>query len=314
MTMERTVTVSERAAARRGALTGGAPESLPARFWRRFVSNRLAVVGLAIMIGVIGVAIVGPSLVGSDPNAIDYAAINAPPSARHPLGTDSLGRDTLARVAAGLRVSLMVAAYVELLDLVIGVPLGLLAGYLGGKVDVVITRIADVLFAFPGLLLAILVAAVFGSVATERFGGSGRLGLVAGALSLVSWPLMARLVRAQTLSIREQEYVVAAHSLGASQIRVVWRHVRPQLMGLVITTATLNIAGVVTNEAVLSLLGLGIQPPDASIGKMIVDAIAYLETNPLQVMVPSAMLMAIVVAVSLLGDGLRDAFAAESAH
>ncbi|MFN8593754.1 MAG: ABC transporter permease [Thermomicrobiales bacterium] len=281
-------------------------------FWRRFSANRLAVAGLIAMTLVILLALFGPVIVKTDPNKIDYAAINAFPSEAHPLGTDNLGRDTLARLVFGLRVSLLVAAYVEVLDVVLGVPFGLMAGYYGGKLDFLITRIADVLFAFPGLLLAILVTAVFGSAVTDLFGGLGRLALVAGALSLVSWPLMTRLVRSQTLSVREQDFVMAAESLGAGQRRVLWRHIAPQLFGLVITTVTLNIAGVIINESVLSLLGLGIQPPDASIGKMISDAIPYLETNTLQVVVPSAMLMTIVVAVSFIGDGLRDAFSADS--
>ena len=285
-----------------------APDSLRARFWRRFRANALAVGGLAVTIGLILIAILGPQLVATNPNAIDYTAINAQPSERHPLGTDNLGRDTLARLIYGLQVSLLVAAYVELLDILLGVPLGLAAGYFGGKVDVVVTRVADVLFAFPGLLLAILVAALFGEAATDRFGGIGRLALVAGALSLVSWPLMTRLVRAQTLAIREEDYVTAAASLGAGRFRILARHVAPQLVGLVVTTVTLNVSGVVINEAVLSLLGLGIQPPDASVGKMISDAMPYLETNTLQVVVPSAILMTIVLAVSFLGDGLRDAF------
>lgn len=257
----------------------------------------------------LALAIVGPWLVSADPNCIDYAAINAPPTATHPLGTDNLGRDTLARLLHGLRVSLLVAAFVELLDILLGVPLGLAAGYLGGKVDFAITRIADILFAFPGLLLAILVAALFGPAVTAEFGGMGRLALVAGSLSLVSWPLMARLVRSQTLAVREQDYITAAEAMGASRERVLWRHVAPQLLGLVVTTVTLNVSAVIINEAVLSLLGLGIQPPDASIGKMISDAIPYLESNPLQVFVPSALLMLIVLAVSFLGDGLRDAYA-----
>jgi len=288
------------------------PDSLRRRFWRRFTSNALAVTGLVVVIAAILTAILGPYLVTADPNKIDYAAINAGPAGKHPLGTDNLGRDTLARLVYGLRVSLLVAAYAELLDILVGVPLGLAAGYLGGKVDFAITRIADVLFAFPGLLLAILVAAIFGSAVTERFGGMGRLALVAGALSLVSWPLMSRLVRSQTLAIREQDYVLAAQSLGANRPRILRRHVVPQLVGLVVTTVTLNVSGVVINEAVLSLLGLGIQPPDSSIGKMISDAMPYLESNTLQVAIPSALLMTIVLAVSFLGDGLRDAFAADS--
>jgi ABC-type dipeptide/oligopeptide/nickel transport system permease subunit len=292
-----------------GDLVTHKPESLRRLFWRRLTANALAVTGLVVMIGVILIAIVGPRLMGADPNKLDYTAINSLPTAKHAFGTDNLGRDTLARLISGLRVSLLVAAYVELLDIVLGVPLGLAAGYLGGKVDFVITRIADVLFAFPGLLLAILVAAIFGAAVTDQFGGAGRLALVAGALSLVSWPLMTRLVRSQTLAIREQDYVMAAESLGADRLRVLTRHVAPQLLGLVVTTVTLNVSGVVINEAVLSLLGLGIQPPDSSIGKMISDAIPYLESNTLQVAIPSAMLMTIVLAVSFLGDGLRDAFA-----
>ena len=120
---------------------------------------------------------------------------------------------------------------------------------------------------------------------------------------------MTRLVRSQTLAVREQDYVMAAESLGASRARILWRHIVPQLIGLIVTTVTLNVSGVVINEAVLSLLGLGIQPPDSSLGKMISDAIPYLESNTLQVAIPSAMLMTIVLAVSFLGDGLRDAFA-----
>jgi oligopeptide transport system permease protein len=292
-----------------GELVTRKPESLRTLFWRRFTANALAVSGLIVMAAVILVAVVGPHLVATDPNKLDYTAINALPSAKHPFGTDNLGRDTLARLIYGLRVSLLVAAYVELLDVVLGVPLGLAAGYLGGKVDFTITRVADILFAFPGLLLAILVAAIFGATVTDQFGGAGRLALVAGALSLVSWPLMTRLVRSQTLAVREQDFVMAAESLGASRARILWRHIVPQLIGLIVTTVTLNVSGVVINEAVLSLLGLGIQPPDSSLGKMISDAIPYLESNTLQVAIPSAMLMTIVLAVSFLGDGLRDAFA-----
>jgi ABC-type dipeptide/oligopeptide/nickel transport system permease subunit len=288
------------------------PVSLRRLFWRRFDSNALAVIGLVVMIAVILIAIFGPLLIATNPNKIDYTAINSLPTRQHLFGTDNLGRDTLARLIYGLRVSLLVAAYVELLDITLGVPLGLAAGYIGGKVDFVITRVADILFAFPGLLLAILVVAIFGPAVTDRFGGIGRLALVAGALSLVSWPLMTRLVRSQTLTVRERDYILAAESLGAGRVRILGRHIVPQLIGLVVTAVTLNVSSVIINEAVLSLLGLGIQPPDSSIGKMISDAIPYLESNTLQVVIPSALLMTIVLAVSFLGDGLRDAFAPDT--
>jgi ABC-type dipeptide/oligopeptide/nickel transport system permease subunit len=270
-------------------------------------TNRLALVSLLGVILLVLIAAFGPGLYGRSAITLDYAAINAQPGAEHWLGTDNLGRDTLARIMLGLRVSLIVALYVETLNILLGVTFGLLAGYFGGIIDVAVTRLADMLFAFPGLLLAILVAATFGPAVTERFGGIGRLLLVAGSLSLVSWPLMARFIRSQTLVIREQDYVLAARSLGANDRRILARHILPNVVGLVIITSTLDVASVVVNEAVLSLLGLGIQPPDPSIGKMITDAIPFLEANALQVFAPSFMLMLIVLGVSFLGDGLRDA-------
>jgi ABC-type dipeptide/oligopeptide/nickel transport system permease subunit len=275
-------------------------------FWQRLGANRLALVSLFSIIVLVLIAMFGPGLYRQSAITLDYAAINALPSPQHWLGTDNLGRDTLARIMLGLRVSLIVALYVETLNILLGVTLGLLAGYFGGIIDVAVTRIADMLFAFPGLLLAILVAATFGPAVTERFGGIGRLLLVAGSLSLVSWPLMARFIRSQTLVIREQDYVLAAHSLGANDRRILARHILPNVVGLVIITSTLDVASVVVNEAVLSLLGLGIQPPDPSIGKMITDAIPFLEANALQVFAPSFVLMLIVLSVSFLGDGLRD--------
>ncbi len=289
--------------------TAAAQVAPPAQrgLWRRFAHNRLALASLFIGAGVIAAALAGPLLYAVDPNYQNYTAINAWPSAAYPLGTDSLGRDTLARILAGLRVSLIVVAYVELLNVGVGATLGLIAGYRGGMVDNAISRVADMLFAFPGLLFAILVAAVFGPAVTERFGGIGRLLLVAGSLALVSWPLMARYVRAQTLALKQQDYVLAARSIGVGGQRIMWGHILPGVAGLIVVSATLDVAAVVVNEAVLSLLGLGIQPPDASIGQMIRQAIDYLESNWLQVFLPSAALTLLVLVFSFIGDGLRDA-------
>ena len=281
-------------------------------FLQRLATNKLALVGLISLIALVLIAAFGPLVYSQSATRIDYAAINSLPTADHPLGTDNLGRDALARLMLGLRVSLLVALYVEVLNIALGVTLGLAAGYYGGAIDFIVTRAADILFAFPGLLLAILVAAIFGPVVTQQFGSMGRLMLVAGALSLVSWPLMARFVRSQTLVIREQEYITAARSLGAADRYLQRQHVIPHIAGLVITTSTLNVAGVVVNEAALSLLGLGVQPPEPSIGKMIAEAIPYLESNKLQVFLPCLVLMWIVLSVSFLGDGLRDAFDPQS--
>ena len=289
------------------AVLPSAPPSTRRGWWRRFAGNRLALLCLILAVLVIATAAVGPILYGVDPNYQNYTAINAWPSGAHPLGTDSLGRDTAARIMAGLRVSLIVVLYVELLNIGVGATLGLLAGFRGGAVDNVISRIADMLFAFPGLLFAILVAAVFGAAVTERFGGIGRLLLVAGSLALVSWPLMARYVRGQTLALKERDFILAARSIGADERRLLWSHILPGVLGLIIVSATLDVAAVVVNEAVLSLLGLGIQPPDASIGQMIRQAIDYLEANWLQVFFPSVVLTLLVLIFSFIGDGLRDA-------
>jgi peptide/nickel transport system permease protein len=276
--------------------------------WRRFRQNRLALFGAGVLLALVVIAIVGPTLYATDPTTISPTYnINGFPSADNWLGTDNAGRDTLARLIAGLRVSLLVAVFVETLNISIGATLGLLAGYFGGWVDFVISRLADMLFAFPGLLLAILVSAVFGKLAEEQFGSIGRLLLVTGALSLVGWPLMARYVRGQTLTLRERDYVLAARSLGASSARILLRHILPNLAGLIVVSSTLDVANVVIAEAVLSLLGLGIQPPDSSLGIMITQATPYLSVNWTQVFFPSAILTLIVLSVSFVGDGLRDA-------
>lgn len=283
---------------------GDRSRSLPARF----AANHLALLCLAVIILLALTAAVGPGLWPASATDQDYDAINAWPSAAHPLGTDNLGRDTLARLLRGLRVSLLVAVYVETLNIALGATLGLMAGYFGGWLDQLLSRLADMLFAFPGLLLAILVAGVFGPAVTQTFGGIGRLLLVAGALSLVSWPLMARMVRSITLALREREFIEAARAVGANDATILWRHLLPNVMGMVIVSATLDVAGVVVNEAVLSLLGLGVQPPAPSIGGMIVQSIPFLETNWPQAFFPSLALMIMVLSFSFAGDGLRDAF------
>jgi oligopeptide transport system permease protein len=280
----------------------------PIGFWRRLIRNHLAFVALILIVFVTLVAIFGRRVYDVSPTKTDFAHINAPPTALYPLGTDRLGHDTLARVLAALQVSLLVAAVVEAINIVFGATLGLLAGYCGGWVDTVIARVADLFFAFPGLLLAILVAAIFGPWVTEHYGSTARLILVAGAISLVGWPLMARYVRGQTLSLRERDFVTAARAIGASEAAIVWRHILPNVAGLVVTAATLDVINAIVGEATLSLLGLGIQSPDTSIGKMIVEAAPFLAQNGFLVFVPAATLTLLVLAFSFLGEGLRDAF------
>ena len=277
--------------------------------WLAFASNRLAVVGLCGLAIMVLAAIFGPLVYhqsATEANIFDLVT-NAYPSAAHPLGTDNDGIDVLARLIVGMRVSLGIALFVEIINVVVGVPIGLAAGYFGGGIDFVLSRVADVLFAFPGLLLAILVAGVFGQSLGEAAGGLGRLVLVAASLALVSWPLMARYVRAEALSLRERDYVEAARAVGASAWRIIVAHIAPSVVPLVLTAATLDMASVVVSEATLSLLGLGVQPPNASIGLMISSAIQVLNINWTESLFPGLVLTAMVLCFSFVGDGLRDA-------
>jgi len=276
--------------------------------WRRLLRSRAGRASFIVVMLVICAAIAGPWLYPVDPTHTEFGAINAPPSLRHPLGSDRLGHDTLARLLSALRVSLLVAAVVEVINILVGGLLGLLAGFFGGWVDTLISRLADMVFAFPGLLLAILVAAIFGPWVTENYGSTARLVLVAASLSLVGWPLLARYVRGQTLSLRERDFVMAARAIGLSEWRILRRHILPNVAGLVITAATLDVVNAIVGEATLSLLGLGIQSPATSIGKMIVEATPALAQNGFLVFVPSATLTLLVLAFSFLGDAMRQAF------
>jgi oligopeptide transport system permease protein len=287
---------------------GGASERTAPGFWRRLARNRVGLGALVFIVLVCIATLVGPLVYSVSPTKTDFSHINQPPTLKHLLGTDRLGHDTLARVLAGLRVSLLVAVVVEALNIVVGAGLGLVAGYFGGWLDLLIARVADVFFAFPGLLLAFLVAAIFGPWVTEHYGATARLLLTAGSLSLVGWPLMARYVRGQVLSLRERDFVLAAYAVGNSSRAILVRHILPNVVGLIVTAATLDVINAIVGEATLSLLGLGIQSPQTSIGKMIVEAVPFLAQNPFLVFVPAVTLTLLVLAFSFLGDTLRDAF------
>lgn len=238
------------------------------------------------------------------------------PSAQYWLGTDDLGRDILARLMQGILVSLSVALVVEIVDIVLGIAIGVLAGYYGGLLDQFLARFTDVMFAFPGLLFVILLTGIFGASADDVFGhipvigahGNARLLLVSLALALTAWPLMARYVRGQTLQLKEQQFIEAAHVCGTSNTRIILRHIVPNLFSIVVVAATLDISATIVGEAGISLLGLGVQSPGSSIGLMIASASQYVVVHPWEVMVPCVTLALIVLAFSFLGDGLRDAF------
>lgn len=254
-------------------------------------------VGVAIVVFAALAAIVGPLLAPFDPSVQDLALRLAPPTASHPMGLDELGRDILARVLAGARISFLVGLTVVSVSASVGTLLGAIAGYFGGLLDDVISRVIDVLLAFPGLLLAIALVAVLGpSLANVLF-----------ALTVIGWVGYARLVRGQVLRAREFEYVQAARALGAGSPRILWRHVIPTAIPAVVVQGTLGMAGAIIGEAALSFLGLGVQPPTPSWGTMLNGGRAHLLDAPHLTIFPGLAIAVLVLGFNFLGDGLRDA-------
>jgi ABC-type dipeptide/oligopeptide/nickel transport system permease subunit len=273
---------------------------------RSLLRSKVVMLSLLFLAVLILFAAFGPLIYPVDPAAQDVDNLRSFPTLTHLLGTDDRGRDTLARLMIGLRVSLIVAVAVEAFNVIVGAGLGVLAGYFGGWIDILVSRVADMLFAFPGLLLAILISAVFGSSVGEFAGGTGRLLLVSFSLALVGWPLMARYTRGQTLALRERRFVEGVRALGADDHHILRYHILPNLAGLIIVSATLDVAGVIVSEATLGLLGLSAQNPQTSLGKMIVEAFSYISLNWTQVLFPSLALALLVLALSFAGDGLQE--------
>jgi peptide/nickel transport system permease protein len=241
-------------------------------------------------------ALSAPLVSPHDPARQDLSASLRGPSLSHPLGQDKLGRDILSRLLFGARISLWVAVLTVSISLSVGVGLGLLAGYFGGLADMLLMRLVDVLQSFPGILLAIAFAAVLGPSLTN----------VVVALSLIGWVGYARLTRGQVLSLREEEYVLAAQASGASHWRVMLKHLLPNILGPIIVQASFQMAAAIIAESSLSFLGLGTQPPTPSWGGMLNDARPYLLTAPNLSTFPGLAIMVAVLAFNFLGDGFRD--------
>jgi peptide/nickel transport system permease protein len=238
----------------------------------------------------------GPALVGSDPAGQDLALRLARPTWSHPFGLDELGRDILARILSGARISLLVGLSVVTVSATTGTLLGALAGYFGGAIDDVISRVIDVLLAFPGLLLAIALVAVLGPSLVN----------VLLALTVIGWVGYARVVRGHALRARELEYVQAARAMGATSTRILWRHVIPTALPAVVVQSTLGMAGAIIGEAALSFLGLGVQPPTPSWGTMLNGGRAHILDAPHLTLFPGVAIAALVLGFNFLGDGLRD--------
>lgn len=265
---------------------------------RRLVKEKkMAALSAVIILVMLLMALLAPVLTPySYEEIIDPLNRLAPPSAEHLLGTDELGRDVFTRLLYGARISLLVGIVPTLLSMVAGAVLGILAGFLGGWVDSLIMRLADIMLAFPSMLLAMVIMYTLGDGIINIF----------LALALVNWASVARIVRAETLKLRESEYIEAARCIGVGSAKIMWRHILPNCIPSLIVLFTLNVPSAILSESSLSFLGLGIQKPMASWGLMVNTGRQFLYNDPMLSLAPSIAIMVVVLAFNFLGDGLRD--------
>lgn len=269
-----------------------------AGFIRKLLKNKLATIGLLIIIAMIIVALLAPWIATHDPNSMDLVnTLSAPGKDGHLLGTDNYGRDLFSRLVYGTQISLVVGVSAVLFGAVFGTLLGLLAGYFGGKVDAIIMRTMDGLFAFPFILLAITLMTVL---------GQGLVNVII-AIGIANIPEFARIVRGQVLSVKEEEFIEVTRSLGATHPRILFLHILPNSFAPLIVYGTMSIAGAIISEAALSFLGLGVQPPTASWGSILKDGKDFLVLNPQMATFSGLAILVTVLGINLFGDGLRDA-------
>jgi ABC-type dipeptide/oligopeptide/nickel transport system permease subunit len=273
------------------------PKSRRRRLLRkRFLRRPMAVAGLIVVLGFVVMAAAAPWLAPYAPGATDFNALLAHPSSNHLLGTDSLGRDVLSRIIWGARASMQAGFFSTMLALIVAVPIGMIAGYYRGWVDTVVARITDVLLAFPFLILAVGFSAILGpSLLNATL-----------ALGIGAAPPLIRIARGETLALREEDYVPAAIANGAGDATIIFRHILPNMTSTLIVQATVTIPLAIVGEAVLSFLGLGVQPPTPSWGTMLQDAQSYLAQAPRLAIYPGIALVLAALAFNVLGDGLRD--------
>ncbi|MDE3838223.1 diguanylate cyclase [Bacillus methanolicus] len=270
-------------------------------FWKdvsiRFRKNKLAMFGVVLLVLLIFMAIFGPYMTEYDYATNDLTNTNKPPSSEHWFGTDDLGRDVFARTWEGARISLFIGVAAALIDFFIGVLWGGISGYKGGRTDEIMMRIADILYGVPYLLLVIILMVVLGQ----------GLGTMILAMTITGWINMARIVRGQVLSLKNQEYVLAAKTLGASTSRIMMRHLIPNAMGQILVTMTLTIPTAIFTESFLSFIGLGLTPPLASWGTMASEGLPALKYYPWRLFFPATFISLTIFAFNVIGDGLRDA-------
>ena len=265
--------------------------------WSRFRKNQRAMLSLVFLTVMVLLAVFVPLLSPYAYDEMDFAQINALPNAAHWLGTDKFGRDILVRIMYGARISLSIGVAAALLNLVIGVAYGAICGYAGGKTDMVLMRLVDIIYSVPTLLYVILIMLIL---------GSNILSMLI-AIGISSWVGMARLVRGQILSLKEQEYAQAAYVIGASRARIIFKHLVINCLGPIIVEATLMVPNAIFTEAFLAFDGIGISIPQASWGTMANDARSLLQTQPLQILWPVLAISLTMLSLNFIGDGLREA-------
>lgn len=275
--------------------------SPPTGLWRdalrRLYRNKMAVAGGMVALIMIAAALLAPLIAPYDPVKQDYNFVLSPPSPEHPMGTDGLGRDVLSRLIFGARTSITVGVFTQVVVLVVGLAIGATAGLAGGRTDNLLMRFTDVMYAFPELLLIILLRSIFG----------GTVIMVFVAIGLATWVTIARLLRGQILYLRELDYVTAARSMGASPFRILQHHLLPNTLGPIIVALTFGIPTAIFSEAALSYIGVGITPPTPSWGSMIQDGFQAIFAFPYLVLYPGLAIAATMMSFTFLGDGLRDA-------
>lgn len=271
-------------------------EGIKENLLRMVRQNKLAVISAAVILLIILAAVFAPVIAPYGYSEQDLVNRLQAPSLKHLLGTDELGRDVFSRLLYGARLSLVIGIFPTAISMIIGIVLGLIAGYYGGKTDYIIMRLCDIVLAFPSLLLAMVVMYTLGSSMMNIF----------IALALINWASVARVVRSETLSLKESEYVEAAHSIGVRNAVIMVRHILPNCVPSLIVLFTMNVPSSILSESSLSFLGIGAQPPTASWGLMVTAGKQFLFTQPWISLSPAVAIMIIVLAFNFLGDGLRD--------
>ncbi|HZU14721.1 MAG TPA: ABC transporter permease [Chloroflexota bacterium] len=276
--------------------------------WRRFRRNKAAIIGLTVIVLMMIMAVFAPFMHTSDPTVPDPNVINGGPSPIHWFGTDYVGRDGYSRIVYGLRVPLIVGFIGTAITVIIGTLVGLIAGYVGRTIDSLLSRFTDIMFAFPGFILALIVVSLFGAAADSfGMGGAGRVLLLTVVFAAVGWPPLMRFVRSLALTMKEQQFVEAARTAGSRDWGIMRRHLLPNMWGLVLVQGAFIVVATISNETILSIFGLTVQQPNPDLGSMLFFGVQNIDNSYWQVVFPGVVLAILILALTFLADGIRDA-------